>query len=105
METFTARGRILHATLCEVECGLFQISYRAGDGDRSIRNLPPYQVGTSSADAMQRAEHSASFYGYDVIIWDTAFPGPGPSPNPSLGVADHSKAQDRKNQTVPLSSL
>lgn len=82
METFTSHGRTLHATLCEVERGLFQISYRAEKGDRDVRYLPPYEVGACPADARHRIEQDASLYGYVAIIWDSAFPEPEPAPDP-----------------------
>lgn len=92
MATFTAYGRTLHATLCEVERGLFQINYRAEKGDRDVRYLPPYEVGACPADARHRIEQDASLYGYSAIIWDVALPEPELSTHPlSLPDSDRPK--------------
>jgi hypothetical protein len=75
--------RKLHATLCEIEHGLFFVTYETGMMKRDPR-LPPYQVGTSDRDARQRIEQSARMCGYEDISWDL---GPG-DVNPAHARAD-----------------
>ncbi len=66
--------RLLRATLCEVERGLFCIAYSwdAAGGDRRL--LPRYQVGTNAADAMRRVEREARGHGYAAIVWEEMNP-------------------------------
>jgi hypothetical protein len=59
--------RTLHAALCEVECGVFYVSYP--DSDLDTDKLTTYQVGTSAADAKQRIELTARALGYETVIW------------------------------------
>ncbi len=70
METPRVRGKTLHATLFEIERGLFRLSYRADLMEHEKHELPPYQVGTCASDARRRIEHKARACGYEAIIWD-----------------------------------
>ena len=74
METIAVTpGREIRACLCQIERGLFHISYRAGTPDRQPHHLPPYQLGTCASDAMHRIEECARVGGYGSVVWDTAF--------------------------------
>jgi hypothetical protein len=77
MGTANRPDRTLHASLCEIERGLFHASYRhpglAPDGaalgtDRHY--LPIYQVARSASVARQGIEQSARAVGYDTVIWE-----------------------------------
>jgi hypothetical protein len=69
--------RALHATLCEVERGLFHAQYRSSGfapGSATMltntSNLPIYQVGLTASDARHSIETTARLAGYDLVIWD-----------------------------------
>ena len=74
----STHGRMVHATLCEVEHGLFFISYRTGDMQHDTHRLPPYEVGTCVSDVRQRIEQQARGCGYEVIVWDSPASDTGP---------------------------
>ena len=85
METIAVTPcRAIHACLCEIERGLFHISYRTGTPDRQTHGLPSYQLGACASDAMQRFEACARIGGYGFVVWDTA---PG-----GLAIADAREA-------------
>jgi len=69
-----ARGQnprcTLHASLYEIECGLFCVTYRSGASSSRLHALPIYQLGNSEADARQRLEQAAKALGYETIIWE-----------------------------------
>ena len=69
MRSRNAQGRILRAALCEVERGLFHVSYRR-DSHVDIHELPTYQLGTSASDAEQRVEQRAVECGFTAVMWD-----------------------------------
>ncbi len=60
--------RRLRATLCEVEHGLFSVSYASESGD--AKTLPIYQVGADVTQAQQRVEERALASGFDTVVWD-----------------------------------
>ncbi len=62
--------RTLHATLCEVERGLFHVSYRMEGAGLGKHHLPLYQLGTCAADARLLIEQQARGFGYASIVWD-----------------------------------
>jgi hypothetical protein len=64
--------RILRATLCEIERGLFHVSYRSDATEWDVHELPAYQVGGSAAEAQQRVEARAQRCGFDTVLWDYA---------------------------------
>jgi hypothetical protein len=66
------KDRTLHATLCEIERGLFHISYRGDTLDRKLHPLPPYQVGTCASDAQRKVEQLVRQRGYELVIWEPA---------------------------------
>jgi hypothetical protein len=68
------RTRLLHAVLCEIECGVFYVSYP--DSDPDTDRLTTYQTGTSAADARQRIELTARALGYDTVIWEQTLVAP-----------------------------
>jgi hypothetical protein len=61
-------GPILHACLCEIERGLFRVTYRV-HGPK-VRDLPLYQTGTCAADVQRSIEVSAHASGYPTVMWD-----------------------------------
>lgn len=69
MGTATRRGRMLHATLCEVERGVFYATYPDCEFAPDASELSSYHTGTSAADAKQRIERSARALGYDAVEW------------------------------------
>jgi hypothetical protein len=65
-------GRVLSATLCEVERGLFYVTYTLDSVGLGKHLLPRYQVGISASDAQQRIERRARECGYETVVWETA---------------------------------
>jgi hypothetical protein len=68
-----SRGRYgleLRATLCEIERGLFQVTYHIRRSASNAKELPTCQVGNCEADARQRIEQSALALGYETVIWE-----------------------------------
>jgi hypothetical protein len=68
--------QMLHATLCEIERGLFQVSYHVAGVGLGKHHLPRYQVGTCATDAQSRIEQRARECGYDMVVWESAFVEP-----------------------------
>jgi hypothetical protein len=66
----SGRAKILRANLCEIERGLFHISYLIDTGREGMNELPTYQIGTNAADAKQRVEEKAQRRGFDTVIWE-----------------------------------
>jgi hypothetical protein len=74
-------ARVLHATLCEIELGLFHVAYRMEDASLGRGHLPPYQVGSGELDAQRRVEQRALECGYELVVWgDTLTEPPVPQP-------------------------
>ncbi len=73
-QIFSARGRTLRATLCEIERGVFYVTYPDGGALSDIEEV--YQVGTSAADAKRQIERIALAAGYEGVTWkdDTTAP-------------------------------
>jgi hypothetical protein len=69
MATASGRKRMLRATLCEVERGVFYASYSGTIAASDADELTTYQVGTTAADAKRRIERRAHDLGYDVVMW------------------------------------
>ena len=64
--------RVLGATLCEVERGLFYVTYTMDNAALGKHLLPRYQVGTCASDAQQRIERKARECGYEAVVWESA---------------------------------
>lgn len=67
MATGCPQDRILAATICEIERGLFHVSYHMAAIEQ---DLPIYQVGACAAEAQGRIEQMAKARGFDVVVWD-----------------------------------
>jgi hypothetical protein len=78
-------GRMLRATLCEIERGLFCVTYSRDSIERGKHLLPPYQVGTDASDAMRRIEQRARECGYQAITWETTIIDQRPPPSAGSG--------------------
>jgi hypothetical protein len=65
-----AEERKLHATLCEVERGLFQVCYRMEGAIFEEQDLPSYQIGTCASEAQLLIEQQARECGYASVVWD-----------------------------------
>jgi hypothetical protein len=65
MSSSIAPERRLQASLCEIETGLFSITYRNAVG----QTLPLYQVGTDALDAQARVEAQALARGFKSVVW------------------------------------
>jgi hypothetical protein len=76
MATAIRQERILLATLCEVERGVFYATYPGCDSALEADELTDYQIGTSVADAKQRIEQRALALGYDAVIWSKTITAP-----------------------------
>jgi hypothetical protein len=82
-----ADGLMLSATLCEIERGLFYVTYTVDGVGLGKHLLPRYQVGTCASDAQQRIEHRARECGYAAVIWESAVAGPSARPLPPKELA------------------
>jgi hypothetical protein len=69
MATAIRLGRTLHATLCEVERGVFYVTYPSCNPGFDADELTRYHTGTSAADAKQRIERRAQDLGYAIVTW------------------------------------
>lgn len=65
-------GRVLRATLCEIERGLFHVGYQSDLAQWGVRELPAYQVGACAAEAKRRIEEQAQGCGFETVVWDYA---------------------------------
>jgi hypothetical protein len=65
-------GRVLSATLCEVERGLFYVTYTIDSAALGRHLLPRYQVGACASDAQKRIEKRARECGYVAVVWEAA---------------------------------
>jgi hypothetical protein len=83
----TTEGRMLHAALCEIERGLFYVSYSADDVGLGKHFLPRYQVGTGASDAQHRVEQHAHECGFKTVIWEASLAGQGLLPSPARQAA------------------
>jgi hypothetical protein len=72
MEFRVLGTQILRATLCEIERGLFHVSYRTDSADADVSDLPRYQVASSASVARQRIEEQAHSCGFIEVVWDYA---------------------------------
>ena len=66
-EAGSSRGKVLRATLCEIERGVFYASYP--DAGPGIAIDVIYQVGASATDAKRKIEQTARQHGYEIVIW------------------------------------
>jgi hypothetical protein len=69
MEAGHRHGRILRATLCEIERGVFYATYFQERTAPDTEDLPHYQIGKSASDAKQRIERTARAIGYETVCW------------------------------------
>jgi hypothetical protein len=75
-----ADGLMLSATLCEIERGLFYVTYTVDGVGLGKHLLPRYQVGTCASDAQRRIEDRARECGFRAVIWESAVANPRPVP-------------------------
>jgi hypothetical protein len=68
--------RSLRATLCEIELGLFSVSYRCDAPARLLHDLPIYQVAACLSDAERKIELRARACGFDTVIWEHSLMAP-----------------------------
>jgi hypothetical protein len=69
MEAARRHGKILRATLCEIEHGVFYATYFQDKTAPDTENLPHYHVGKSASEAKQRIEGAAGAIGYAAVSW------------------------------------
>jgi hypothetical protein len=62
-------GKILRATLCEIERGVFYVTYLQDKTAPDTEDLPHYQVGKSAVEAKQQLEGTALALGYQAVSW------------------------------------
>ena len=74
--------RVLNATLCEVERGLFYVTYAMDSKSFGKHLLPRYQVGTCATDAQRRIEKRARECGYEKVLWEATAADPLGLPMP-----------------------
>lgn len=63
----------LHASLRQIEDGLFRAEYSGeiNPENPDAREIPDNHVGTSAADVKIWVEQMATSLGYERVIWDT----------------------------------
>ena len=74
MVTATKLRQTLHATLCEVESGVFYVTYP--DCASGANELTTYQTGTCAIEAKQEIERCANALGYNTVIWMESITAP-----------------------------
>lgn len=72
MKAVSSGRQVLHATLCEIERGVFYVTYPDMDLAAATGELAIYQVGASAADAKQQVEQHAHALGYETVVWNDA---------------------------------
>jgi hypothetical protein len=87
MEFRGLRGQILRAALCEIERGLFLVTYSSDRQDRDVSDLPTYQVAKSALEAQLRIEERAYICGFVNVVWDPAPPAPTGLPDRLSGIS------------------
>jgi hypothetical protein len=77
MEDRSNYGRDFHATLEEVEPGLFRAMYRGVNNpeDAGIQEIPDAHLGTDRQEVRVWVEKMALSMGYRRVIWDSDLPG------------------------------
>ena len=65
----TEATKILRATLCEIERGVFYATYFHGDVPLVSGALPTFKLGVSALDVRRRIERDARALGYGTISW------------------------------------
>lgn len=73
LDTQNPTRGIFHATIREVEPGLFRAEYRGelNPQDPDEREFPDYHLGTSVADVKIWVEQMARSMGYERVVWDS----------------------------------
>jgi hypothetical protein len=66
------RKPTVQATLCEIERGLFYVTYTGHTLESDIPELPTYGLGTCAAYVKQRMEKTIRAFGYETVIWRDA---------------------------------
>jgi hypothetical protein len=80
-------GRTLHATVCEIERGLFYVTYSSQALEADILDLPTYGLGTCASQFKQWMEKSIHAFGYATVMWDDVLVLPSshsPAPTPAV---------------------
>jgi hypothetical protein len=62
----------LQATLCEIERGLFYVTYPDLEFAADAAELSAYQVGANAAEVKWQVERSAHLLGYETVVWHDA---------------------------------
>jgi hypothetical protein len=80
-------GRTLHATVCEIERGLFYVTYPSHALEAAVLDLPTYGLGTCASQVKQWIEKSIYAFGYATVMWDDVLvlpPSHSPAPTPAV---------------------
>jgi hypothetical protein len=81
-------SRTLRATLCEIERGLFYVTYPSHALESDILELPTYGLGACASHVKHRIEKSIHAFGYETVMWEDALVLPQPhSPAPFPAVS------------------
>jgi hypothetical protein len=72
MAASNRHSRTLHATFCEIERGLFYVTYPSHALESDILELPTYGLGACASHVKQRMEKSIQGFGYETIKWEDA---------------------------------
>jgi hypothetical protein len=87
MAASNRHSRTLRATFCEIERGLFYVTYPSLALDSDILELPTFGLGTCASDVKQRMEKSIQAFGYKTVMWENALVLPqshSPAPTPAI---------------------
>jgi hypothetical protein len=72
MDASKRHSRALRATFCEIERGLFYVTYPSHALEAELLELPTYGLGTCAFHVKQRMEESIRAFGYETVIWEDA---------------------------------
>jgi hypothetical protein len=72
MAASNKHSRTLRATLCEIERGLFYVTYPSHALESKILELPTYGLGACASHVKQRFEKSIHAFGYETVMWEDA---------------------------------
>ncbi len=77
----------LRATLCEVEHGVFYVTYPACEDASGIGETATYEMSANSADAKQTIERRARALGYESVMWTETIVVPKFASQPGSAIA------------------
>jgi hypothetical protein len=87
MTASNRRSGTLRATFCEIECGLFYVTYPSHALEPDVLELPTFELGTCASHVKQQMEKSIQAFGYETVEWEDTLVFPqshSPTPTPAV---------------------